>query len=194
MEAPYSGPAAGPEERRSIGNIDTSVRNGFRRAVSARARRGRHARVHAFRDGTSKLVGLISAPAGGLKTKLYRRKGRNSANFASQSWPKPVSRRAIGRGWEACFGSAPRSSTAGTRRPRRLTASVGRAAIPSTTPASLGATPTLYSATTHTLFSAWSPRSAHQGAAVHSFSGHPYRHDHRKNRGARQKNRTISGP
>jgi TnpA family transposase len=67
-----------------------------------RARRGRHARLHAFRDGARQACRVRSVPAaGGIETRrLYLPKGLEVPHVLRPIVAETVSRRAVGRGWE----------------------------------------------------------------------------------------------
>ena len=103
-----------------------------------RARRRRHTRLHAFRDGARQARRLRFVPAAGEiedKAALSAERAGNSADLAADRRRNRIpsgNRAGLGR---ITFGSTPRSNTAGIRRPQRSTVS-GRPppATPSTTP------------------------------------------------------------
>jgi hypothetical protein len=103
-----------------------------------RAHRRRHARLYAFRDGARQARRLRLVPAAGEiedKAALSAERTGNSADLAAD-WPKPLPAAQSRGAGKDCFGSAPRSNTAGIRLPARSTVS-GRPppATPSTMPA-----------------------------------------------------------
>ena len=129
-----------------------------------------------FAMALAKLVGFDLCPrlAGLKKRRLYLPRGLDSSGRScGRSWPRPCPAARSAEVGRACCGSAPRSSTAGTRRPRRSTASARPPpAIPSTMPATRWAgcsAPSISATTSATRCSALEILDLlNQGEAVHS--------------------------